>query len=114
MPRGEGDELPCHSALRNESGINTAACNNGSMHKQIEMALANLSSSPMPKRDRIKAILKRYAHDEIGLDEAYYELLDDELIPMPQRCAVFAKVPVSEQDELSLKAKIKGILDQPG
>jgi hypothetical protein len=80
------------------------------MHKQIEKALENLSSSARPKQDQIKAILKRYADGEIGLDEAYYELLDDELMPMPQRCAVSAKVPVTEQDELRLKEKIRGIL----
>ena len=79
------------------------------MHRQIEDALANLNSSPPQKQEKIKAILFRYARGEMGLDQAYYELLDDDLIAMPQRCAVFAKVPLSEEDELRLKEKIKGL-----
>ena len=79
------------------------------MHRQIEDALANLNSSSPQKQEKIKAILFRYAQGEMGLDQAYYELLDDELIAMPQRCAVFAKVPLSEEDELRLKEKIKGL-----
>ena len=50
---------------------------------------------------------KRIAIGEIGLDQAHYELLDDELIPMPQRCAVFARVPLGEEDESRLKEKIR-------
>ena len=80
------------------------------MHKQIEDALANLNSSAPQKQEKIKAILFRYARGEMGLDQAYYELLDDDLIAMPQRCAVFAKVPLSEEDELRLKEKIKGLI----
>ena len=80
------------------------------MHRQIEDALANLNSSPPQKQEKIKAILFRYAQGEMGLDQAYYELLDDELIAMPQRCAVFAKVPLSEEDELRLKEKIRGLI----
>ena len=79
------------------------------MHRQIEDALAKLNSSPPQKQEKIKAILFRYAQGEMGLDQAYYELLDDELIAMPQRCAVFAKVPLSEEDELRLKEKIIGL-----
>jgi hypothetical protein len=79
------------------------------MHRQIEDALANLNSSSPQKQEKIKAILFRYARGEMGLDQAYYELLDDDLIAMPQRCAVFAKVPLSEEDELRLKEKIKGL-----
>jgi len=80
------------------------------MHRQIEDALANLNSSPPQKQEKIKAILFRYAQGEMGLDQAYYELLDDELIAMPQRCAVFAKVPLSEEDELRLKEKIRSLI----
>ncbi len=80
------------------------------MHRQIEDALANLNSSPPQKQEKIKAILFRYAQGEMGLDQAYYELLDDDLIAMPQRCAVFAKVPLSEEDELRLKEKIRGLI----
>ena len=80
------------------------------MHKQIEGALANLNSSPPQKQEKIKAILFRYAQGEIGLDQAYYELLDDDLIAMPQRCAVFARVPLSQEDESRLKEKIRAII----
>ena len=80
------------------------------MHRQIEDALANLNSSPPQKQEKIKAILFRYAQGEMGLDQAYYELLDDDLIAMPQRCAVFAKIPLSEEDELRLKEKIRSLI----
>ena len=80
------------------------------MHKQIEDALANMNSSAPQEQEKIKAILLRYAQGEIGMDQAYYELLDDDLIAMPQRCAVFAKVPLSEEDELRLKEKIRCLI----
>jgi hypothetical protein len=48
--------------------------------------------------------------DEIGLDGAYYDLLEDELIPMPQRCGMSAKIPVTKEDEKRLKEKIKKML----
>ncbi|HQI69095.1 MAG TPA: hypothetical protein PKV28_09900 [Methanothrix sp.] len=69
-----------------------------------------MNSFPSEKQDRIKAILCRYARGEIGLDQAYYELLDDDLIAMPQRCAVFARVPLSQEDESRLKEKIRAII----
>ena len=80
------------------------------MYKQIEQALEKLDSSSKQSQEKIIAILKRYAAGEIGLDEAYYELLEDELIPMPQRCALSAKVPTTADDELRLKEKIKNAL----
>ena len=80
------------------------------MHKQIEDAAIKMNSFPSKKQDRIKAILCRYARGEIGLDQAYYELLDDDLIAMPQRCAVFARVPLSQDDENRLKEKIRAII----
>ncbi len=78
------------------------------MHKQIEQAVERIESSSKGNQEKIKAILKRYAEGEIGLDEAYYELLDQELIPMPQRCGMQAKIP--GQDEEDLKAKIRARL----
>jgi hypothetical protein len=79
--------------------------------KQIMQALESISagsaSGSGPKRERILAILKRYAADEIGLDQAYYDLLEDELIPMPQRCGLSAKVPVTAEDEEMLKERIR-------
>lgn len=80
------------------------------MHKQIEKALENIASSSKPDQDKIKSIMKRYAMDEINLDEAYYDLLEGELIPMPQRCGMSAKIPVTEQDEKRLKGKIRQMI----
>ena len=80
------------------------------MYKQIEQALQRIGASGKPKQEKIRAILKRYANGEIGLDEAYYDLLEDELIPMPQRCGMSAKVTVTQQDEERLKEKIKNML----
>jgi len=54
----------------------------------------------------MKAILERYAEGSIGLDEAYYEMLDEELIPMPQRCCLSAKIQTTAEDEQRLKEKI--------
>ncbi len=75
------------------------------MRKQIEQAVEKIGSSSKGNQEKIKAILKRYVEGEIGLDQAYYELLEDELIPMPQRCGMQAKVP--GQDEEDLKRKIR-------
>lgn len=80
------------------------------VHKQIEQALEKIDSSSKPNQAKIKAILKRYATNEIGLDEAYYDLLEDELIPMPQRCGMSAKIPFTEEDGKRLKEKIKNVL----
>jgi hypothetical protein len=80
------------------------------VYKQIEQALEKLNSSSRQSQEKIKAILKRYAAGEIGLDEAYYELLEDELIPMPHRCAMSAKIPTTADDEMRLKEKIKSLL----
>jgi hypothetical protein len=78
------------------------------MRKQIEQAVERIESSSKGNQEKIKAILNRYVEGEIGLDEAYYELLEDELIPMPQRCGMQAKVP--GQDEEDLKNKIRARL----
>jgi hypothetical protein len=80
------------------------------VYKQIEQALDKIDSSSKPNQVKIRAILKRYAMDEIALDGAYYYLLEDELIPMPQRCGMSAKIPVTEEDEKRLKEKIKKML----
>jgi len=79
------------------------------VYKQIEQALEKIGTSGMTNQKKMKAILKRYAMDEIGLDEAYYDLLEEELIPMPQRCGMSAKIPITEEDEKRLKEKIKSI-----
>jgi len=80
------------------------------VYKQIEQALEKIYSSSKANQERIKAILERYAMDEINLDLAYYDLLENELIPMPQRCGMSTKIPVTEEDEKRLKDKIKSML----
>lgn len=77
------------------------------MRKQIEQALEKMDSASSGNKEKIKAILKRYVEGEIGLDEAYYELLDDELIPMPKRCGMQAKVPGQDEDDLKKKIRAK-------
>jgi hypothetical protein len=79
------------------------------VYKQIEQALEKIDASSKPNQEKVKAILKRYAKGEIGLDEAYYDLLEDELIPMPQRCGMSSKIPVTKEDEKRLREKIKNI-----
>ena len=77
----------------------------------LESISVGSASGSGPKRERILAILKRYAADEIGLDQAYYDLLEDELIPMPQRCGLSAKVPVTSEDEEMLKRRIRELAE---
>ncbi len=62
-----------------------------------------------PGYEGIRAILNRYARGEIDLAEAYYDLLEAELIPMPQRCAMSAKRSPTAEDELRLKEKIRSM-----
>lgn len=79
------------------------------MFKQIEQSLENMAALSRAKQEKMKAILNRYASDEINLDQAYYDLLEDELIPMPKRCGLSAKIPVTEEDEKRLKEKIRAL-----
>jgi hypothetical protein len=80
------------------------------VYRQIEQALDKMDSSSLQNQEKIKAILRRFVDGEIGLDEAYYELLDGELIPMPQRCGMSANIPLTSEDEMRLKEKIKSKL----
>ena len=80
------------------------------VHKQIEQALDKMGSSSLKNQEKSKTVLKRYVDGEIGLDEAYYELLDGELIPMPQRCGMTSKIPPTPEDEIRLKDMIKSKL----
>ncbi len=80
------------------------------MHKQIEQALDKIDSTSLKNQEEIRSILRKYVDGEIGLDEAYYELLDGELIPMPQRCGMSAKIPLTSEDAIRLKEKIKSKL----
>ncbi len=65
------------------------------------------STSINANHSRILAVLSRYAADEISLDQAYYDLLEDDLIAMPKRCGLSAKIPVTKEDEEMLKKKIR-------
>jgi hypothetical protein len=78
------------------------------MQKQIEKALDNFESMRGQKKEEFRSILKRYLEGEIKLDEAYYLLLEDELIPMPSRCGLYAKIESSGEDEL--KGKIARVI----
>lgn len=80
------------------------------VHKEIEKALEKWDTSSRQNQEKIRAILRRYAEGEIGLDEAHYELLDNGLIPMPQRCGMSAKIPLTSEDEIRLKERIKSRL----
>jgi len=80
------------------------------VYKQIEQALKEIDAKNAPDQEKIRAILKRYAAGEIGLDEAYYDLLEEDLIPMPQRCALSAKIPQTKEDEIRLKEMIRSKL----
>jgi hypothetical protein len=77
------------------------------MQRQIEQALENLGTLSQEKSNAIKNILSRYVNGEIGLDEAYYELMDNDLIPMPQRCTMFVKQETSLEQEENFKNYIK-------
>ena len=80
------------------------------MYKQIEKALKEIDAKRMPDQEKIRAILKRYAAEEIGLYKAYYDLLEEDLIPMPQRCALSAKIPHTAEDEIRLRELIQSKL----
>ena len=45
--------------------------------------------------------------ERLGLMRPYYDLLDDDLIPMPQRCSMHSKI---QEDEGTLKEYIKSKL----
>ena len=78
------------------------------MYEQIVQAVDKMKKGS-PGYEGISATLFRYARGEIGLDEAYYDLLEAELIPMPKRCGMSAKRPVTAEDELRLKEKIRSM-----
>ena len=59
------------------------------MHRQIEQALENMSALSQEKSKAIRNILSNYVKGEIELDEAYYELMDNDLIPMPKDVICF-------------------------
>jgi hypothetical protein len=80
------------------------------VYKQIEQALKEMDAKNVPDQEKIRAILRRYVAEEIGLDEAYYDLLEEDLIPMPQRCALSAKIPQTAENEIRLREMIRSRL----
>ena len=76
------------------------------MYEQIVQSLDRMKKGS-PGYEGISTILNKYARGEIDLGEAYYDLLEAELIPMPKRCGMSAKRPVTAEDELRLKEKIQ-------
>lgn len=69
------------------------------MMKQILQAVENMEKLSKQDQQKFKAIMQRYVSGEIDLAEAYYDLLDGDLISMPQRCSLYAKPEGSAQDE---------------
>jgi len=80
------------------------------VYEQIAKALNEIDAKNMPDQEKMRTIFKRYVTGDIGLDEAYYDLLEEELIPMPQRCALSAKIPHTAEDEMRLKEEIRSKL----
>lgn len=76
------------------------------MLSQMEQAVEGFEKMSADKRAVMRGIMQRYVEGSIGLDEAYYELLDAGLIPMPSRCAMKPKI-ASEGDEARLKDLIQ-------
>lgn len=79
------------------------------MYEQINRALDKVERKN-PGYEEFSAIMNRYARGEIGLNEVYYDLVEAELIPMPQRCGMSAKRTPTPEDELCLKEKIENKL----
>ncbi len=63
-----------------------------------------MDSASRQNQERIRAIFRSYLEGAINLDEAYYELLDGDLIPMPQRCGMYSH---AGEDEGRLKERIR-------
>ncbi|MDH7596158.1 MAG: hypothetical protein QHG98_00220 [Methanothrix sp.] len=76
------------------------------MLSQMEQAIDGFEKMSADKRAAMRGILQRYVEGSMGIDEAYYELLDAGLIPMPSRCAMKPKIS-SEGDEARLKDLIR-------
>ena len=76
------------------------------MIRQIRAALDNSGNFNKGDLERFKVILQRYLLGEIEVDIAYYDLLDNDLIPMPSRCALYSKVEKNSDEEEKLKKYI--------
>jgi hypothetical protein len=76
------------------------------MIKQIHQAVENMENLNKEDQQKFRAILKQYLFGEMDIDEAYYCLLDSDLVSMPQRCSLYAKPEKNAQDEELLKSFI--------
>jgi hypothetical protein len=73
------------------------------MIRQIRAALDNSGNFSKGDLGRFKVILQRYLSGEIRVDDAYYDLLDNNLVPMPSRCAMHTKAEETADEEGELK-----------
>ena len=78
----------------------------GHMIEQIQRAVENMENLNKEDQQKFRAILKQYLSGEMNIDEAYYSLLDSDLVSMPQRCSLYAKPEKNAQDEEVLKNSI--------
>lgn len=76
------------------------------MIKQIRAALDNSGNFSKGDLELFKVILHRYLLGEINIDDAYYDLLDGDIIPMPSRCAMYTKIEETADEEEELKIYI--------
>jgi hypothetical protein len=76
------------------------------MLKQIRAALDKSGNFGEVDLKQFKVILQRYLSGEIRVDDAYYDLLDNDLVPMPSRCAMYTKVEENADEEEELEKYI--------
>jgi hypothetical protein len=76
------------------------------MLKQIRAALDKPGNFSEVDLKQFKVILQRYLSGEIKVDDAYYDLLDKDLVPMPSRCAMYTKIEKNADEEEELKKYI--------
>lgn len=76
------------------------------MIKQIRAALDNSGNLSKSDLERFKVILHGYLLGETRVDIAYYDLLDNDLVPMPSRCTMYTKFEEADDEEEELKKYI--------
>lgn len=74
--------------------------------EQIEQLVERFECLGEKERTEAAAILKKYAEDEMNLEEVRYTLLDEGLIPMPSRCTMYNKPKQNPEAEEALKSLI--------
>ena len=75
--------------------------------EEIEQLAKRLDALGSKERAEAAALLKEYAGGEMSLEEVHYRLLDEGLIPMPARCTMRQKPPVTPEAEEAVKALIR-------